>query len=439
MMNKSILVIDEGDSELRETAALASFDMTCLRLSEAGAGAMPPCNLIIADFSSWGEEQNRWLSDLRVALPSVPVIALLPMTYDESAEQLVLAGLYDVLTKPCPLARLRIVMAQALRHQRLHRAFCQRMDMLPARVHLKDVIGSHADVVRARTLALHAAAQANPLCIEGLAGTGKSHLAMAVHGESAKGYSPMVHIDCQATVIKEPQEWRAIMDRAAGSTLLLREVAALPLALTEVIADDIGHCAATPAKDGVRVIATTSRNLEKLTQQGRFSPALWSLLRSQIIALPTLNARSADIPELAAHFISRYAALEDRPVQGFTADGTAYLQSLRWTGNVTQLARLVHRCCLLTPQPWLDDSVIRLVMQLDGMHYPKPDNSSRELPSCIDANGRVKQLRLIEDEVIRYAVHTSKGSMSKAARSLGIGRSTLYRRITAMELRARTF
>jgi len=282
---------------------------------------------------------------------------------------------------------------------------------------------------------------------------------------------------------------------ANGGTLFLDEIGELPLdmqvkllrALQEGEIDPVG--ARKPVRVDIRLISATNRNLTQLVEGGRFREDLYYRLNVFPIHIPPLRERSEDIPELVHHFVARFSAEEGKKVAGVERSALEMLQRFPWPGNVRQLENAIFRAVVLTDHPLLtvDDfpqlahfaqrlepgaAPVETAPRIPGpIHAPAPaappapqapqpsesesawipappatmQPSPRPAPQAqarehglgINAtltDGHLRTLQDIESEVIRLALEHYRGHMSEVARRLGIGRSTLYRKVRELGL-----
>jgi DNA-binding NtrC family response regulator len=274
---------------------------------------------------------------------------------------------------------------------------------------------------------------------------------------------------------------------ADGGTLFLDEIGELPLdmqvkilrALQEGEVDPVG--ARRPVRVDVRIISATNRNLTQLAEEGRFREDLYYRLNVFPIHVPPLRERREDIPELIGHFVARFAAEEGKAVTGIEPHTLEMLIAHPWPGNVRQLENTIFRAVVLCDRPFLtreDFPQITGLGQASLMphapmpvviplpqHEPAPavapsftagepvaplpvsvppatpghyrnlgvPNHGGEI-TATDGSGHLRPLHEIESEVIRLALEHYRGHMSEVARRLGIGRSTLYRKVRELGL-----
>ena len=214
-----------------------------------------------------------------------------------------------------------------------------------------------------------AAASAIPVLIEGESGVGKELIARAIHGSSERRAKPFVAVNCGAipeNLVEsilfghEKGAFTGATERhtgkfveATGGTLFLDEVGELPpaaqvkllRAIQEGEVEPVG--AKKPVKVDVRLVSATNRNLIADVKHGRFREDLFYRLHVFPIAVPPLRERAEDIPELARHFLARFAAEEGKRIRAVSAEALALLAQHRWPGNVRQLENAVFRAVVL--------------------------------------------------------------------------------------------
>ena len=217
-----------------------------------------------------------------------------------------------------------------------------------------------------------------------------------------------------------------------------------------------------PVKVDVRLVSATNRNLIADVKTGRFREDLFYRLHVFPISVPPLRARAEDIPELMRHFLARFAAEEGKRIRAVSADALALLANHRWPGNVRQLENAVFRAVVLAEG---DDHRHRRVPagcsagrqtvrhHRAGRRRRKPSSRCRSTSTSarrlrlacspgtapgtlgvLDSEGEVRALEEIEADAIRFAIAHYRGQMSKVARRLRIGRSTLYRKLEFLGL-----
>jgi len=277
---------------------------------------------------------------------------------------------------------------------------------------------------------------------------------------------------------------------ASGGTLFLDEIGELPLdvqvkllrALQQGEVDPIGS--KKPVKVDIRLISATNRDLLEMVKEGRFREDLYYRLNVFPMHVPPLRERKEDLPDLVAHFIRRLSAEEGKPVVGISQDAINMLMAFNWPGNVRQVENSVFRAIVLADGETLEVSDFpQIASMVDGYANaavpsamreqsapmaPAPQPVAQAQPyvpvnplaasrqneerhtladfarsnfsdgiAVTDDAGNVRKLEDIEAEMIRLAIEKYKGHMTEVARRLGIGRSTLYRKVRDLGLEVR--
>ncbi len=317
-------------------------------------------------------------------------------------------------------------------------------------------------------LGQRAAASTIPILILGESGVGKEVLARCIQGDSDRSGKPFVAVNCGAipeNLVEsilfghEKGSFTGAVDKKLGKfveadqgTLFLDEVGELPLdvqvkllrVLQEGEVDAIGS--RRPTKVDVRIISATNRDLAQLVKEGSFREDLYYRLNVFPIEAPPLRERKEDLPALIDHFINRFNAEEGKSIPGVEADTMAMLENYDWPGNVRQLENSIFRAVVLSEGEALrpdDFPQISGVMPADLVAEPVAQAEAEEAEdgetpaSFTDASGDLRTLEAVERDLIQFAIDHYSGHMSEVARRLGIGRSTLYRKVREYDLKVR--
>ncbi|MBN9479537.1 MAG: sigma-54-dependent Fis family transcriptional regulator, partial [Bordetella sp.] len=301
---------------------------------------------------------------------------------------------------------------------------------------------------------------------------GKEVIARALHGASERAGKPFVAVNCGAlpanlvesilfghekgafTGAHEKHAGKFV--EANGGTLFLDEIGELPLdmqvkllrALQEGEVDPVGG--KRPVKVDVRIVSATNRDPAQQVKEGAFREDLFYRLNVFPIEAPALRERREDIPALVDHFVARFNVEEGKRVAGCSPETLALLQGYDWPGNVRQLENAVYRALVLADSPLLQPhdfpAISGVAAPLDAMAAapagadsaapaapnasPAEEEAPHDSPVRItDERGHVRTLEQIERDLIQHAIEVYAGHMSEIARRLGIGRSTLYRKV----------
>jgi PAS domain S-box-containing protein len=282
-----------------------------------------------------------------------------------------------------------------------------------------------------------------PVLIEGESGTGKELVAGAIHEESARAGRPFVPINCGALPegILESElfghvrgaftgalyDKRGRFELADGGTLFFDEVADLSFAmqvkllrvLQEQCFERVGGERSIHVD--VRVVSATNQNLKNLVQQKRFRRDLYYRLRVVPIVLPPLRERRADIPLLVDHFLEQLAKETGRRLEGYTSEALDRLVSYDWPGNVRELWNVVEYI------------LVKCRSATFSVDHLPPEVTGRDRRSALPASKRGPDLKLNREQVLSALVQ-ARQNKSKAAKLLGVGRTTLYRHLAAFDL-----
>jgi DNA-binding NtrC family response regulator len=324
-----------------------------------------------------------------------------------------------------------------------------------------------------KRLGERAAKSGIPILITGESGVGKEVIARAVHGSSDRAGKPFVAVNCGAipenlvesilfghekgSFTGAHEKHLGKFQEANGGTLFLDEVGELPLdvqvkllrALQESEIDPIGG--KRSIKVDVRIVSATNRDLSQAVAEGRFREDLYYRLNVFPIEAPSLRERREDVHALVDAFVRRFNVEEGKTVVGATPETLAFLTAYDWPGNVRQLENAVYRAIVLADAPYLQPHDFP---SISGIAAPPPEPAAEpssaagvpvraEAPApaaaaeagpeapvrILDARGHLRTLEEIERDLIQLAIEIYAGHMSEVARRLGIGRSTLYRKV----------
>jgi len=441
-MHKAILVVEDQPSQLRLAESVlnckmsyltTSFNRSEFNLNSALYDISIQPDVAIIDMTGTGQCYIDTVRAVKSYKPQLPIIALTQYGNEELAVQAVMAGASDYIIKPVGLERLGLTIKNVLKTQNMSKAIARLERHTSCNVTFSDIIGATGSLNGAVVQAQVAASSRSPIWIEGEYGTGKEMFARAIHGSGESIGQPFLVIDC-ARFVDEPDMLLQHMKKVGNGTLYLKEVNMLPHVLHQNFLDflEMKIANASSGNTGFRVIIGSSKPIGNLVAEGIFDVILRKL-HGMIISLPSLRERKQDIGELAKHFVDVYSAVENKFIAGITDDGLKLLESSPWPGNLTHLVATIQRAVLMCNQNELDAATIRLVQQLEPVNYTSLGAQfATGAPTLLDVRGRIKKLKSIEEEAIRFALVNSGGSMSRAARNLGIGRSTLYRKVNGM-------
>jgi DNA-binding NtrC family response regulator len=351
-------------------------------------------------------------------------------------------GAYDVLATPIRADEVALTIQRAAEHERLLCELRTLRASLGAHALNGEIVAESKSMRGVLDFAATVAPQEVAVLITGEVGTGKEILARAIHRLSRRNQGPFIGVRCEA--IPEhlleaqffgpledgpagPKELPGVFAEAAGGTLLVQEIAALPPRL-----QDQGHSAIEgreiqrpgdnhPLSVDVRVIGSSAKALAAEVDRGRFAEALFQRLSLAHITIPPLRERPEDIPGLLAHFAQRAAQTSGRPVS-ITPQALSLLTGYPWPGNVRELKNEVDRAAALSATGRLD----RGDFALTGAGLDAPGNNAATAAAG-GQNLRLKpQLESFERNAIRRALAAASGNRREAAQLLGVSLRTLF-------------
>ncbi len=476
-MTKTVLVVDDDPTQRRLIQAVLERDGFAVAQAESGDAAIQrlttggTADVILLDLQMPGLSGQETLKELRSRGFAQPVIVLTASGGVDTVVKAMQAGAQDFMVKPASPERITVSLRNALSMGDMRTEVDRLKKHAGGRTTFEDLIGNSPVMTMVKRMGERAAKSSIPILITGESGVGKEVIARAVHGSSERAGKPFVAVNCGAIPANlvesilfghEKGSFTGASDKhlgkfqeANGGTLFLDEVGELPLdvqvkllrALQESEIDPIG--AKRSIKVDVRIVSATNRDLSVAVKDGSFREDLFYRLNVFPIEAPALRERREDIPLLVEAFVRRFNIEEGKRVAGASVETLAFLTAFDWPGNVRQLENAVYRAIVLADAPYLqphDFPAISGVMAPppEAVGAPEPFKLPPLLPSAeqliaempkdapvqiLDARGHLRKLEDIERDLIQLAIEIYAGHMSEVARRLGIGRSTLYRKV----------
>jgi len=477
-----VLIVDDDLVQLRLTsevanragfsAVTATSGRQALELLHAdpGIGAMV-LDLVMPDLDGMAV-----LEAMRRDGLATPVIV---QTGHSSLDTVVTAmrqGAADFFVKPVAPERLIMSLRNALKLGELETMVRTDRSRLSGTMSLTDIVTRAPSMDRVLSLCAKAAKSTIPVLVEGETGVGKELVARVIQGSGDRAGKPFITVNCgaiPANLIESTlfghrkgafagatSDHPGKFLEAHGGTIFLDEVGELPMEtqskLLRVIQDgEIEPAGADkPVRVSVRIISATNRRLLNLTKAGAFREDLYYRLNVFPLYVPPLRDRMEDLPVLVNHFVARLAAEAGKRIVGISEPALKLLRDYDWPGNIRQLENAVYRAVVLSDAAYLETAdfpqivalsagraeALRLTSTVSGpsgpVHIDQAIASLREVVDktavsdrFVAQSGEVAALADVERELIVFALRHYGYRMSRVARALGIGRSTLYRKL----------
>ncbi len=440
-----ILIVDDEDA-VRELCADALADAgfaveavnsATAALHELDAGRF---DIVLTDLRMPELSGLDLLRAIREAHAEVDVVLMTAHgTVDTAVESLRL-GAYDFLTKPFSVNDLTSRLHRVAEKRQLAAENRVLRQQLTARGGPAGLVGRSPVMEHLYSLLGRLAARSQPVLILGESGTGKELAARAIHELGPRPREPFVPVDCGAfssglieselfghrpgAFTGATQNRIGLLAAAGRGTVFLDEIGELPLDLQAKLLRVLQEREFRPiggnerSRLEARVIAATNRDLEQSVREGKFRADLYYRLNVLPIAVPPLRQRLEDVPLLVQSFIEREgAATGSETVTGITAAALRALQGYSWPGNVRELQNHVHRAMAISPGPLIriEDLPVELRRKAEGSATP--------------AGEPLTALEEAERQAIIDALAANAGHRMKAARRLGIGKTTMYKKL----------
>ncbi|MCE9584439.1 MAG: sigma-54 dependent transcriptional regulator [Planctomycetes bacterium] len=447
----TILVVDD-DAEHAETMA-ESLRRTGYRTLVAGGGKAAlemleneHVDILLTDMVMRDIDGIEVLTTARRLHPDVEVVVMTGFASIESAVEAMKKGASTYLKKPLNIGELRAVIEKVVEKQNLSRSNLFLHQELDRKFGFSGIIGNSEAMQKVFTTLQQVAPTSATVLITGESGTGKELVAKAIHRNSPRRNHHFIPINC--TAMPEGLIESELFGHEKGSftgaigarkgrfefanhgTLLLDEIGDMPLStqakLLRVLEERCVYRVGSnvPIPVDVRLIASTNRHLEDMVREGKFREDLYYRLRVVMINLPPLRTRQSDMALLIDHFIKDFAQQHNRRIDGISQAARAALLAYRWPGNVRELRNTIEAMVVLARDPVLDvKDIPEEIMQRREMAGPGGSTMMAGM-----------SLERAEMELIRSTLEMTKGNREEAAKILGIGERTLYRKLKEYKL-----
>ncbi len=426
----------------REAAQLAGFVTHAADTAEHAYKVLDShaIDIVLLDLKLPGASGLEALHEIKRRRPDAVVIIITGYASVQSAVQAMKLGAYDYITKPFSFEEVRLLLERIT--EDLKRTAERRLlqDRLRSKNGFGPIVGRSPEMERLYRIIAKAAQSSHPVLIQGESGTGKEMVARAIHFSGPFRDKPFIPVDCGSlvpTLIESElfgyvrgaftgaiRSKDGLLSIAQGGTVFLEEVGELPVDLQAKLLRAIQEKEIRPGGStkrvpiDVRILAATNRDLEAAVAEGTFRRDLYFRLNVLTLRIPPLRERKQDVPLLAAHFLERTAPAGGPP-RALSEDAQKALLAYDWPGNVRELENSLDRACAMSSGPMLHVADL-----------PTPIQNA-QVRTAVGGSGGPKIIPIadLERQTILATIDQLNGDKLLAAKLLGIGKTTLYRKL----------
>jgi DNA-binding NtrC family response regulator len=444
----NLMIIDDERAireVCKEVAQSMGFNTCVADSAEHGYRMLETQNIdvVLLDLKLPGAGGLEALHQLKARRPDAVIVVVTGYGTVQSAVQAMKNGAYDYVTKPFSMEELRLLLERVAGHLKLKTENRILREKVKSKQGFGGIVGRAPEMEKLYRIIAKAAHSSHPVLILGESGTGKELVARSIHFSGPYRDKPFVAIDCGSLVpsLVESELFGyvkgaftgavknkdGLLQAADGGSIFLDEIGELPIdlqskllrALQEKEIRPVGGTKAVPID--VRVLAATNRDLEHAVAHGAFRKDLYFRLNVLTLRIPPLRQRKQDIPLLVGHFLERLA--RSTGVQrNISDDALKLMLAYEWPGNVRELENCIERACALSSGPTIH--VADLPTSIQNWREQVEPASEK-----LVARRGILPIAEMEKQAILGAIAQLHGDKLEAARLLGIGKTTLYRKL----------
>lgn len=453
-----LLVVDDDAPVRRACAEIAAAQGFAVRVADSAAAArsaleQASADILLLDLRLPGASGLALLEEVRSLYPRTVIVIMSAYATVESAVEAMRSGASDYLTKPFNLDEFTAVLERSAQRLTVDERSRQLREQLRTPQGMGQIIGLAPAMEKLYRIITKVAATTHPVLILGEAGTGKELIARQIHISGPQAHKPFVPVDCgslvpalveselfghvKGAVAGAAKAKTGLLAAAEGGTVFLDEIGELPLdlqarllrALQEREVRPVGSAQGVPIT--ARILAATNRDLETMVASGRFRRDLYFRLNVVNLRIPPLRERASDIPLLVSSILDRLRRERGIPYT-FADDALRLMMEYDWPGNVRELEHALERAVALSSGPLLHLGDFPTQLQ---NHHHHAEQARESLQA--EATGRrsgdvasdVVSIAELEKQAILRTIRQLNGDKLMAARLLGIGKTTLYRKL----------
>lgn len=446
-MNGHVLIVDDDEAMLemlRTDLGLRGLSVRCCRSAEEAleVAVQESFDTVLTDLNLSGMSGIELCKRMAGLQGAIPVVVITGFGSLDSAVSAIRAGAYDFVTKPVELDLLYLVLERAVRHRQLR----EQVRLLETRLQetrgFRQLVGESPPMRELFDRIRRIADTDASVLITGESGSGKELVARALHDCSARNAGPFVAVNCaalpealleselfghaQGAFTDAKRDRKGLFEEANGGTLLLDEIGDFPIGLQAKLLRVLEERCVRPVGESksipidLRVIAATHRDLEAQVDAGQFRQDLFFRINVIQLEVPPLRERQGDILLLAEHYLAEISGRCGKCVSRFSPPFAERLLDYAWPGNVRELRNAIERAVTLARfnELMLDDLPSRI-----------RDYRATNIPFLGDDIGSLPTIEELQKRYILHVLQRAGGNKSKAARILGLDRTTMYRKL----------
>ncbi len=447
-MKTSILVVDD-EKAVRENLARYLSDEYIVYTASDGYEAIKKINensdieVLLSDLKMPEIDGLELLEKIQSNSNEIITIFVTGFSTIESAVNAMRKGAYDYLTKPIDLNKLQITLKNAIEHKKLKSENILLKQQIKEKFDAATFVGKSKKIKEILNIVKRVASTKATVLIQGESGTGKELVANIIHYNSMVADGPFIKVNCSALAegVLESELFghekgaftgalymkKGRFELADGGTLFLDEIGDLPPSiqikllrfLQESEFERVGGT--KTLKVDVRIISATNKDLEKLVESETFREDLFYRLKVVSMEVPPLRERKEDIPLIVKYHLNKFEEIHNKKIDGITSEAMKVIKSYNWPGNIRELMNCIESSIVMTVNNELTADSLPPFLS----HKSVKQTSGKEPGNLFE----------IEKKAIIDALNKTGGNKTEAARVLGIGLRTLYRKLQLYGLR----
>ena len=439
----NVLIVDdertvrEGCKEVAQSLGMSTFLAETMDVATRILDAQA-IDLVLLDLPI-GTGGLEPLQDIKRRRPEAEVVVFTSQASVQAAVQAMRLGACDYVPKPFNLEELRLLLQRVVHHLRLTNENRMLREKVRSRLGFGNIVGHAPEMEKLYRMITKVARSTHPVLIIGESGTGKELVARSIHYSGPYRDKPFIPVDCGSlvpTLIESElfgyvrgaftgavRSKDGLLAVAEGGTVFLDEISEMPVdlqakllrALQEKEIRPVGSTRRIPIN--VRILAASNRNLEQAVEEGKFRKDLYFRLNVVALRLPPLRERKQDVPMLVSHFLDRLAGTSGK-ARTVSDEALKVMLAYDWPGNVRELENALERAGALSSGPVIQVADLPTAIQNCQVPVALPVGSGKIIP-----------IAELEKGAILGAIAQLNGDKLMAARLLGIGKTTLYRKL----------